>query len=238
MEPNNLENQSQMAKPTENQKLIPAAILIAGLIIAGAVLLKGGTPPVKTATPKPDTIELRAVSAQDRILGNKDAKVIIVMYEDFKCSWCVKFNNESERSIKDTYIKTGEVALVYRDFPFLSDESFRAAEAGYCAHDQGKFWEFHDAVFTNQGGPNKTTLEDQNLKSFAKAAGLNSAEFDQCLDSGKHTQAVLEAKDAGELAGVRGTPKGFILKGGEIVDTIDGYLSVEATNQKIEAALK
>jgi protein-disulfide isomerase len=140
--------------------------------------------------------------------------------------------------IRDKYVQNGSVQLVYRDFAFLGDESVKASEAAMCAEDQGKFWEYHDYLFTHQKGENQGNFSIANLKSFAATLGLDKTAFATCLDSGKYAQAITDAKTEAASAGVTGTPKGFILVNGKIVDTIDGYLPLSAVEQKIDAALK
>ncbi|MDO8659873.1 MAG: thioredoxin domain-containing protein, partial [Candidatus Parcubacteria bacterium] len=127
---------------------------------------------------------------------------------------------------------------VYRDYAFLGPESVKSAEAARCAGDQEKFWEYHDYLYSHQNGENKGAFADANLKSFAKKIGLDSASFDKCLDDGKYTQAVADAKTEGNTAGVTGTPKGFILKDGQIVATIDGAEPLSSVKPKIDSALK
>ncbi len=236
-----LENQAQNEPtPKGDSKLIAGAILIAGILIAGAVLLKGSSAP-RVATDGQGAlqdIKIKPVDKTDRILGSEKAKVTLIMYEDFQCPWCGKFENESEQTIRSKYVSSGEVLLVYRDFAFLGPESSRAAEAGMCASEQGKFWDYHDYLFTHQNGENQGAFADPNLKNFAKIVGLDTTLFNGCLDSGRNIQAVKDSKIEGTSIGVRGTPKGFILKKGKVVDSIDGYLPTEDTLAKIEAALK
>jgi protein-disulfide isomerase len=160
------------------------------------------------------------------------------MYEDFQCPWCGRFVSESEQVVRDNYVKNGSVQFVFRDFAFLGPESEGAAEAARCAGDQGQFWQYHDYLFAHQGRENQGAFSADNLKSFAEILGLDKGAFAKCLDSGKYAQAVADSKTAGESAGVTGTPKGFILKNGKIVDTIDGYLPLSAVKQKLDNALK
>jgi len=119
-------------------------------------------------------------------------------------------------------VKNGEVKLVFRDYPFLGPESITAAEAARCAGDQGKFWDYDNYLFAHQGGENKGAFSNPNLEAFAKTLSLNTTTFNQCLESGKYAQAVADSKTEGTNAGVTGTPKGYILKDGKIVGTIDG----------------
>src|SRR3989344_4272297 len=152
---------------------------------------------------------------------------------------------ETDRPFLDPYHagargnkKYGRVKFVYRDFPFLGPESIRSAEAGWCAEEQGKFWEYHDYLYGHQKGENKGAFSDTFLKSFAKNLGLDTSAFDACLDSTSYTEVVLASKAEGAAAGVTGTPKGFILKSGKIVSTIDGAESWVTVKPKIDSALK
>ena len=241
-------------KEKNNQKPIVAAIIIAGALIAGALLLRddggragGNTEPINGGIPV-TTTTLASVTSADRTLGNPNAKVTLVMYEDFQCPWCGKFVSESEQVIRSKYVANGSVELVYRDFAFLgtfvqpyvlaNDESINAAEAARCAEDQGQFWQYHDYLFAHQNGEDQGGFSIANLESFAKTLGLNTTTFNQCLTTNKYAQAVADSKTAGEAAGVNGTPKGFILVNGKIVDTIDGYLPLAAVTAKLDAALK
>ncbi len=230
------ENNANIA-PNKNMAQIAGAIILAGVLVAGAVLLKGsaslpnGGIPVATNT-------LAPLNAEDRTLGNPNAKVAIVLYEDFQCPFCDKFFKESEKNIIDTYVKDGTVLFVYRDFAFLGPESVRAAEAARCAEDQGKFWQYHDYLFNHQNKENQGTFADNNLKSFAADMGLDTNKFNKCLDQNKYRQAVIVSKNEGAQAGVNGTPKGFILKDGKIVGTIDGAESYETVKSKLDSALK
>ena len=97
------------------------------------------------------------------------------MYEDFQCPFCGKFDRESEQMVRNTYVADGRVKFVYRDFAFLGPESIKAAEAARCAGDQGKFWEYHDYLFSHQNGENQGGFADPKLKSFAVGLGLNAS---------------------------------------------------------------
>ncbi|MBI2627508.1 thioredoxin domain-containing protein [Candidatus Nomurabacteria bacterium] len=239
----------------DNQKQIAGAIIVAGIIIAGAILLKdsGAQNPVDNGV---SITSLAPVEKEDRVLGNSNAKVALILYEDFQCPFCgavsglvsdtdvIKYLKQIDPSwtpfmigIND-YVKNGNVQFVYRDFAFLGPESVRSAEAARCAGDQGKFWEYHDYLYTHQNGENKGNFSDPNLKYFAKNLGLNVVQFDQCLDQSKYAQAVADSKKEGTTAGVTGTPKGFILKNGKIVATIDGAESWTMVKPKIDNALK
>ncbi|MFZ3011975.1 MAG: thioredoxin domain-containing protein [Minisyncoccia bacterium] len=243
-------------------KPIVSAIIIAGVLIAGAILLKGSNAPYagNNQTNKGIPVETKSlapIGENDHKLGNPEAKVTLVVYEDFQCPFCGAVSGSDSypsliASLKqrdpnwtpflpgviNDYVKKGEVLFVYRDWAFLGPESTRAAEAARCAGDQGKFWEYHDYLYAHQKGENEGDFADTNLKSFAKTLKLDTVIFDKCLDESKYAQAVADSKTEGLAAGVTGTPKGFILKDGKISSTIDGAESYETVKLKIEAALK
>ncbi|MCP3980464.1 MAG: thioredoxin domain-containing protein [bacterium] len=98
------------------------------------------------------------------------------------------------------------VEIVFRDFPLpFHNNAQMAAEAGQCAHAQGKFWEYHDVLFNNQ----KALGADQ-LKKYAADLGLDTGRFDKCLDSGEFTEQVKADHAEGAAAGVTGTPAFFV----------------------------
>lgn len=214
----------------DSQKQVVSAIIIAGVLIAGAILLRGSKTPTTDNPTNNGTsltsITLSPIGPTDRTLGNPQAKVTFVLYEDFQCPFCGRFFSDSEKNIRDTYVKNGDMQFVYRDFAFLGefvkpyvvekDESINAAEAARCAGDQGKFWEYHEYLYTHQNEENKGNFSILNLKSFAKGLGLDTATFNQCLDTNKYAQAVADSKTEGTAAGVTGTPKGFLVTSKDI----------------------
>jgi len=143
------------------------------------------------------------VEAKGPARGPEKAPVTIVEFSDFQCPYCSREVPVIERLMKEY---DGKVRLVFRNYP-LDFHPFaqKAAEAGACAHEQGKFWELHDKMFGNQG---KLAVDD--LKGYAKSVGMDSSKFDKCLDSGEKKALVEEDTKAGTAAGVSGTPAFFI----------------------------
>lgn len=201
----------------DQKLLIPGAIILAGVIVAGAVLYSrlppsGNTLGVKSS--KTPSVEERGdslkIQKDDFILGSSAAKVVLIEYGDFQCPFCGRFFKTTEQQLKETYIKQGKAVFVWRDFAFLGEESFRAAEAARCAGEQGKFWDYHDHLFGNQRGENEGAFGDQNLKRFAKELKLDEAEFNSCFNSGKFRKRVENAAVEGKSLGVNGTPATFV----------------------------
>ncbi|MDO8523015.1 MAG: DsbA family protein [bacterium] len=226
----------------ENKLFIPGAIIVAGLIIAGAIVYVSGprlAPPANNqgnVEPSPSAAnagEVLKVRNGDFYLGNPGAKVVIVEYGDYQCPFCGKWFKEVEPQIISNYVKTGKAVFIFRDFAFLGEESFRSAEAARCANEQDKFWEYHDYLYSNQQGENQGSFSDANLKKFAETLKLNTSAFNTCLDSGKYKQAVIDASSEGRTVGVSGTPATFVNE-----TMVSGAQPFAVFQSKIEAELK
>jgi len=134
--------------------------------------------------------------------GASQAPVTIVEFADFQCPYCSRAADTVAR-VMAAY--EGKVRLVFRHFPLsFHEKAPKAAEAGACADEQGKFWALHDALFESQA------LEPESLKMQAQRLGLDAAKFDSCLDSGRMAALVKRDLAAGQKAGVTGTPAFFI----------------------------
>ncbi|MBO9361844.1 MAG: DsbA family protein [Thermoflexus sp.] len=142
--------------------------------------------------------------------GNPEAKVVIEEYSDFQCVACARYAQEVAPQLDEKYIKAGKVYYIFRYFPFLGPESFRAAEAAACAAEQGRFWEYERIVFANLRGSNQGWFSDDRLIGFAARVGLDRGRFENCLLSGKHLDFIRQAAEAGRQRGVRATPTFFI----------------------------
>ncbi|HKI85694.1 MAG TPA: thioredoxin domain-containing protein [Thermoanaerobaculia bacterium] len=151
-----------------------------------------------------EPLRVKVAEAGAPAKGPKDAPIRIIEFSDFQCPFCGRIEPEIEKVLK-TY--GNKVRLVYRQFPLTQIHPFaqKAAEASLCAKAQGKFWEMHDAMFSNQ-----SALGVDQLKATAKKLGLDSKKFDKCLDSGAMADAVAADEKAGQAAGVNGTPALFI----------------------------
>lgn len=144
------------------------------------------------------------------VLGSKNAKVTVIEFGDFQCPFCEKWFTDVEANLIKDYVNTGKVKFAFRHFAFLGDESTWAAEASECANEQGKFWEYHDYLYKNQGPERSGTFAKDKLKGFAQALGLDTTKFNSCLDSDKYAKNVTDDQAAGQKAGVNGTPTTFV----------------------------
>ena len=180
-------------------------------------------------TGQPSKVQVSA--EDDPIKGSKDAPVTIIEFSDYQCPYCERFYIQTFPQIEENYIKTGKVKFVYRDFPLGSHQfAQKAAEASECADEQGKFWEYQDKIFKNQ-----QLLDTPNLKQYAKDLELDTAKFNDCLDSGKMTSEVQKDLKDGQSYGVNGTPAFFI--NGILVSGAQSYATFqEIIDQAIKEA--
>ena len=122
-----------------------------------------------------------------------------------------EFWTETEPQLIEEYVNTGKIFFEYRSMgAFLGPESGWAAEGAYCAGDQGKFWEYHDTLFTNWTGENVGDFTKDKLIKYAKALDLNMAEFESCISEEKHKGTVEQDKVQADADGVHATPTLFI----------------------------
>lgn len=218
---------------------IPFSILLAGVIIAGAIMFtnRGSNPPVKQlagalAGDDVQPGDFKSLEVNAPMLGNPAAPVAVVEFADFQCPFCGRFYKTTAKSIIDNYVKTGKVKFIYHDFAFLGEESSGAAQAARCAGDQGKYWQYHDYLYEHQNGENDGAFANDHLKVFAQTLGLNADVFNKCLDSGKHKQDVENDTALGRKFGVTGTPTTFV--NGK---AITGAVPFSDFEQKIQAVL-
>jgi protein-disulfide isomerase len=141
-----------------------------------------------------------------RVKGNPKARVMIVEFSDFQCPYC----GQVEATLKSVLAKhEGTVALAFRDMPITQIHPFAegAAEAARCAAEQGKFWEYHDLLFADQGA-----LDRNGLIAKAAKLQLDPKQFETCISSEKYKSQVQQDNQEGMRAGVSGTP-GFFING-------------------------
>lgn len=236
-----MENNSNPMVP-QNQSQIAGAILIVGILIAGAILLRGNMPTKQaenTNNPnKQANAELPPVSASDHIIGNASAKVVIVEYSDTECPFCKVFHNTLHDIVAEN---NGQVAWVYRHWPIdsLHPKAFHEAEATECAYEQGgneMFWKYIDEVFARTESNNK--LDVAELPKIAADLKLDVVKFNTCLESGKFADKINTQIMEAQNAGARGTPASFIVVNGKVVSTIPGAMSKAKLQAQLDTLLK
>ncbi len=241
----------------QNNLFVPAAIVIAGIIVAGAIMLNNGknqsapvagntantvvdnnaVAPTRPSPAQPAGI-VKPVTKDDHILGNPNAQVFLIEYSDFECTYCKRFH-PTTKQIVDAY--KGKVAIVYRHFPLgFHANAQKQAEATECAAELGgndAFWKYTDAIFdrTTSGG---TGFALSKLTPLAEELGLDKIKFNTCLDSGKYAAKVKQDMAEGTQAGVTGTPGNILWTKDGKVKLMPGSLPFEIFKQEIDQWVK
>jgi protein-disulfide isomerase len=212
---------------------IPAAIVLAGLIIAVAIfIVRAPAPSVKkdanTQTTSAGNINIKAVSAADHILGNPDAPIIVVEYSDLECPYCKMFEGTMQ-TIMNTYGKQGQVAWVYRHF-IIHSLAPNEADAAECANAQGGntvFWNYISDVFATTSSMNN--LNPSVLPAIAGELGLDVSKFNSCLSNQTYMNVIQADVTDGTNAGANGTPYSImILKtplSADTATTLENYIA-------------
>lgn len=206
------------------------AVVVAVVLIGAAWVL---TQPKAVATDgviPPGVTTPSGIPANGETLGKADAPVTVDLYSDFRCTGCFDFYIGSEPKLIGDFVQSGQVKIVYKNVLQIdaidaqngskTTASLDTANAGMCAADQGKFWQYHDWVFANndpQERPESFTKD--RLIEIAKAAGVDNATFEDCVKSGKHN-AEVQAEDKAKPSAVTGTPKVFV--NGKLVSSAYG----------------
>jgi protein-disulfide isomerase len=188
-------------------------ILIVILVIGGFFVLKGkggtgNTVNIGTNPENKPSVNVKAlIEDNDPVLGDPNADVSIIEFSDFQCPFCARAHFDALAQFKQSdYFKNNKVNLVYKHFPLSSIHPFaqKSAEASMCAYDQGKFWEYHDILFENQADWSSRGINA--MKEYAQQLGLNTAEFNNCLDSSKYKSEVTKELSQATSSGGQGTP--------------------------------
>lgn len=175
-------------------------------------------------------------------VGDPSAPVKIEAYEDFQCPSCKDYTNSIEPELlQSTYISGGQVYYEFKHYPFIdtnsvTKESHQAANASMCALEQGRFWDYHQMLYENQGAvENGGAFNDKRLQAFAESLGLDMPAFNQCFADDKYSTEIQTEFETGNTLGVTGTPTiivngtiltpGFVPTFDEIKTAIDTALS-------------
>ena len=193
---------------------IALVVVIAG--ICGVLMTKFSTP---TGGAVGVTID------GDHVLGPEDAPVTIIEFSDFQCPFC-KRGAETAKEMVEKY--EGKVKLIFKHMPLSFHNQARgAALASECAAEQGKFWEFHDIAFENNNN-----LGIDSLKTYASQLGLDTEQFNACLDDEKYAAKIEADMAAFKESGASGTPA-FVINGELVV----GAQPAEVFEEAIDKAL-
>ncbi len=215
-----------------------AGILIAISVIAGAFIVTHGGVGGSAAIPGQKALPAQNIKLTDRAdqpsIGNPNAPVTVYEFGDFQCPYCKQFFQQSFATLKSTYIDTGKIRLVFRQFPLtqIHVNAEISSEAAECASRQGQFEPYFETLYT-KGQGDGTGLDVTSLKSYASAIGLNMTVFNQCLDN-HETKAVVAADEAlGSSIGIQGTPSFAIVKNSDTNVDVTTIKQAEQSGQNV-----
>lgn len=146
-------------------------------------------------------------------LGSISAPITVIDFSDFQCHLCARYVKATEPEINKTYIQTGKVNLVFKHLPNRGSDSMGVAIAAQCTNDQGKFWQFHNLLYKNQGPIDSGWVNKDNLKKFAsQLKGLDMQKFNSCFNSQKYKPFVESDLALAHSLGFTQTPSFMIVK--------------------------
>ncbi len=168
--------------------------------------------------------------------GSDQAPLTIVEFSDYECPFCRKFYTTTFNELKRHYIDAGTVQYVVYDYPVkYHKNAVKAAQASYCAAEQGKYWQMRNALFENS-----KALDPDRMVIYAKQLALDITKFRECFGSGKYLAGIQEGFAAAESAGITGTPTFIIghLSGNEITGRkVIGALPFATFDQQVRESL-
>jgi protein-disulfide isomerase len=206
------------------------AVVVAVVVVVGLVLTSQSKSNTSGAPNSPGVLTPTTITWNGQTLGNANAPVTIDLYGDFRCSACLVFTIEGdEGSLVKDYVATGQAKLVWHDFITIDKTgetaSRDAANAAWCAADQGKFWLMHDWLYANQGpSEDASYATPDRLIAIAKAAGLDMSKWQSCFDGGTHNDAI--AQEQTSLPSDAGGTPALYVKGKLVAFT--SYADIQA----------
>jgi protein-disulfide isomerase len=235
----------------KNSYLIPISIIIAGILIGGAILYTSKKEKTESLLPPPPPKEenlenpfnqsdalaekVKPIDEKDHIRGDQKAPVILIEFSDFQCPFCGRFHQTMKEILKEF---EGKVKWVYRHFPLdsIHPQATPAALASECVATFGgneAFWRFSDKLFENQN-----SLGVNLYQKLVKELGLNLNDFNSCFESKKYKEKIQAHLKDGIDSGVRGTPYSIIIAPNGNAFPIKGALSFNQIKILIEKALE
>ena len=224
---------------------VPGAIVVAGALITLAIFFSNLAPllpadhPSDVAgehqamvTPEPPTIgDVRPVDDSDHVRGAADGTITVIEYSDLECPFCARFHPTMEQLVEEY---PNDVRWVYRHFPLrIHPGAGPKAHAAECAGEQGRFWEFTDALF--EAGANHPVGE---LDTIARQAGVNDiTAWQTCVDEERYAEKVAADEQDAQAAGGRGTPYSLIISAEGEQLPINGAQPYEAVKATVDSLL-
>jgi protein-disulfide isomerase len=218
--------------------IIGSVVIVALLVVALLIAQNPSTQPVAEITSVPTQTWPQA---NGKTMGPADAKVVVMEFADFQCPYCKVVHDKILPLIISDYVATSKVRFEFHHFVVVDGnvggtESRRAAQASECAKEQGKFWDYFNILFTNQGTEGSGVFNDNRLKTYAAAVKLDTNKFNTCLSSNKYAQQVVDDETKAQDLSLSGTPA--LLVNNQLVQNPVDYTVVKAAIDAAIAAAK
>jgi protein-disulfide isomerase len=237
-----------------NRTVTIVLVVLGGLFIICVCAAVGAFlfiyPQIKPMTAVQTAAPLTRPNVNRNATGDPNAPVKMVEFSDFQCPYCKDWWQKSEPQLIDTYVKSGKVFFTDRsagnwvsaNMGTGGVESQDAAIAAYCAADQNKFWDMHDALYFNVLGEEAGSFTPPHLQAIAQSVGLDMNAFSSCYSSNKYLDQVNQDLQDATTGGIQGTPFfiiTYIPKGQAqpVSVNIDGDLAFSAFQDAIDKAL-
>lgn len=233
----------------KNDLAIPIAIVLAGVLVAGAVifsskqsatsaLMNNPSPQgVVAQQPVPPPVDIAKVkTAGEPYVGSPNAPVTVAYWSDYQCPFCKRFEQDAIAQLVNEYVKTGKVKIVFKDFQFLGEDSQAAGLAEHAVWEVApdKFYDWHKAMFDKQDNENGGWGNKVDILALTKSLGIDSLKVDQLMTNKGtvYQKAMDEEKAEGSAFGINGTPGTIIGK-----NLISGAQPYSEVKRLIEATL-
>ena len=208
-------NPSSTNRPSRRSVVVAFGIAIAAAaaLIAVAVISKSGSDsPPPSPTP---VVNLAGIPQDGAVLGNPDARVLMVEYADQQCPGCRLYTEQFFPTVVNEYVRPGKVKVEFRGFPFIGDDSVKAYRFLLAAAEQDKLWNLQEALYRNQGDENSGWVTDDLVRRVA--GEVPRLDVDKLFADASRPAIQQEADGASEAAsnaGITGTPT-FLLEIGD-----------------------
>jgi protein-disulfide isomerase len=208
----------------DSRRAFYIALALIALIGTAAILYVATRPAQGVATIDPT---LPPGEAKGYLLGDSTAPVTIIEFADFQCPACESFSTITEPDVRTRIVNAGLASFRFYDFPLPQHRNaVNASLAAACANDQGKFWEYHDRLFTGQPDWSEARNPQGTYAGYARQLGLDVARWEDCYESRAHERTILANKAEGERLGVSQTPT-FVIGSRKVAGAI-GYDRIRA----------
>lgn len=146
-----------------------------------------------------------------RFKGSDSAELNLVEFGDYQCPFCKRFFDQTEPQMMAEYVDSGKAKFYFLDVSIVGEDSLTLAQGSWCADDQGKYWEYHDYMYTNQGQENSGWGAPEKVKMLAKnISGIDSERFNECIDTKKYESRSQQLTSFANQIGLTGTPTMFV----------------------------